>query len=348
MEYEDNNYELEYYNWTYWRGNWTQEEENPYLIHNLVFDVVLLILTLVGNSTVLVVIINVAQRSRMSFYFKNLAVADLLCGIFYIVPRIVRHCNDGRFYGGSTLCKLQEYLANVGIFGSITVTVALSLDRLHLLLRPFSSQRVRGKYPILQCLSCWVTAFVVSIMGPVVFEYNDEYKDCYVDLDFPEYKIYFHTLFVVVFIIPTMILTVCYSVIAVIICRVSRKDTGIESTKIPSSNRRQLSLLSSRRNSHSSGSEQREPTLSKSQTKTIKMTFLIVVAYFCCWAPYMIVILLDIHGLIYISTPVNIFIKGLLPLNSVVNPLIYVAFSSRLLKKFRKKINRRLCTTRMT
>lgn len=52
---------------------------------------------------------------------------------------------------------------------------------------------------------------------------------------------------------------------------------GIESTKIPSSNRRQLSLLSSRRNSHSSGSEQREPTLSKSQTKTIKMTFLIVV-----------------------------------------------------------------------
>lgn len=145
---------------------------------------------------------------------------------------------------------------------------------------------------------------------------------------------------------------------------------GIESTKIPSSNRRQLSLLSSRRNSHSSGSEQREPTLSKSQTKTIKMTFLIVVgelilfylefsifcskksirrrrlyvfnfiviffsAYFCCWAPYMIVILLDIHGLIYISTPVNIFIKGLLPLNSVVNPLIYVAFSSRLLKKFR-------------
>lgn len=52
---------------------------------------------------------------------------------------------------------------------------------------------------------------------------------------------------------------------------------GIESTEIPSSNRRQLSLLSSRRNSHSSGSEQREPTLSKSQTKTIKMTFLIVV-----------------------------------------------------------------------
>ncbi|XP_052721778.1 mesotocin receptor-like isoform X2 [Crassostrea angulata] len=301
MEYEEYNYELEYYNWTYWRGNWTQEEEKPDLIHNLVFDVVLLILTLVGNSTVLVVIINVAQKSRMSFYFINLAVADLLCGIFYIVPRIVRHCNDGRFYGGDTLCKLQEYLANVGIFGSITVMVALSLDRLHLLLRPFGSQRI-----------------------------------------------YFHTIFVVVFIIPTMILMISYSVIAVIICRVSRRDTGIESTEIPSSNRRQLSLLSSRRNSHSSGSEQREPTLSKSQTKTIKMTFLIVVAYFCCWAPYMIVTLLVIHGLVHISTPVNIFINGLLPLNSVVNPLIYLAFSSRLLKKFRKKINRRLCTTRMT
>lgn len=348
MEYEEY-YELGYYNWTYWEGNWTHEEENPDVKHNLVVDVVLLILTLVGNSAVLVLIINVAQRSRMNFYFKNLAVADLLCGIFYIVPRIVRHTNDGFFYGGSTLlCKLQEYLANVGIFGSITVMVALSLDRLHLLLRPFGSQPVRGKYPILPCLLCWVTAGVVSITGPVVFEYDDEYKDCYIDLDETEYKIYFTTIFVVVFIIPTMILLICYSVIAFIIWRVSRRNTGIELTEIPSSSRRQSTLLSSRRNSHSSGSEQREPTLSQSQTKTIKMTFLIVVAYFCCWAPYMIANLLEIHGQIYISTPVNIFIRGLLPLNSVVNPLIYIAFSSRLLKKFRKKISRRLCTTRMT
>lgn len=328
--------------------NGTYVEDNPYEMHTLVFDAFLLTLILVGNISVLVVIINDGQKSRMNVYIKNLAVADLLCGLFYIVPRIVVHVNNGQFYGGNTICKMQEYFGNVGILGSNTIVVALSLDRLYLVLRPLGSLAVRGRSAMMPCILCWVIAAIVSVTGPIVFEYNHEYKSCMPWLDGTELKIYFTTIFVVVFIIPTMILLICYSVIAVIICRVSRRDTGIESTEIPSSNRRQLSLLSSRRNSHSSGSEQREPTLSKSQTKTIKMTFLIVVAYFCCWAPYMIVTLLVIHGLIYISTPVNIFINGLLPLNSVVNPLIYVAFSSRLLKKFRKKINRRLCTTRMT
>lgn len=50
---------------------------------------------------------------------------------------------------------------------------------------------ISGKYPILPCLLCWVTAGVVSITGPVVFEYDDEYKDCYIDLDETEYKVFF-------------------------------------------------------------------------------------------------------------------------------------------------------------
>lgn len=48
---------------------------------------------------------------------------------------------------------------------------------------------ISGKYPILPCLLCWLTAGAVSIMGPVVFEYDDEFKDCYIDLDKTEYKV---------------------------------------------------------------------------------------------------------------------------------------------------------------
>lgn len=41
MEYEEYNYELEYYNWTYWRGNWTQEEEKPDLVGLLKLTILL-------------------------------------------------------------------------------------------------------------------------------------------------------------------------------------------------------------------------------------------------------------------------------------------------------------------
>lgn len=44
-------------------------------MHNLVFDAFLLILILVGNISVLLVIINDGQKSRMNVYIQNLAVA---------------------------------------------------------------------------------------------------------------------------------------------------------------------------------------------------------------------------------------------------------------------------------
>nr|XP_034300027.1 mesotocin receptor-like [Crassostrea gigas] len=326
----------------------TNVEENIYRMHILVFDAFLLTLVLVGNISVLVVIINDGQKSRMNVYIKNLAVADLLCGLFYIVPRIVVHVNNDQFYGGNTICKMQEYFGNVGILGSNTIVVALSLDRLYLVLRPLGSLAVRGRSAMMPCILCWVIAAIVSVTGPIVFEYNDVYKYCMPWLDRTETKIYFTTIFVVVFIIPTMILAVCYSVIAYIIWRVSKREGGIQLKENPSSGHQHSTLLNSRQSSHSSGSEQRDTTISKSQIKTIKMTFVIVIAFFCCWAPYMIVNLLFIFGIIIIPDQVSIFINGLLPLNSVVNPLIYAAFSSRVFKRFRNKLTRRLPTTRTT
>uniref|UniRef100_K1RGJ9 Mesotocin receptor n=1 Tax=Magallana gigas TaxID=29159 RepID=K1RGJ9_MAGGI len=256
--------------------NGTYVEDNPYEMHTLVFDAFLLTLILVGNISVLVVIINDGQKSRMNVYIKNLAVADLLCGLFYIVPRIVVHVNNGQFYGGNTICKMQEY---------------------------FGVSLLSGRSAMMPCILCWVIAAIVSVTGPIVFEYNHTYKSCMPWLDGTELKIYFTTIFVVVFIIPTTILTVCYSVIAYIIWRVSKREGGIQLKEFPSSGHQHSTLLNSRQSSHSSGSEQRDTTISKSQIKTIKMTFVIVIAFFCCWAPYMIVNLLIIFHILIIPYP---------------------------------------------
>ncbi|XP_061188065.1 cardioacceleratory peptide receptor-like [Saccostrea echinata] len=322
-------------------------------IEQITFEVFLLVILLVGNITVLTVIIVEGQKSRMHFFIKNLAVADLLCGIFFVIPRIAVHSNDGIFYGGNTLCKLQEFLSNIGIYGSNMIMIALSIDRLHILIRPLGSLASRGRNPTIICIFCWVAAVIVSVTGPIVFKYDAVYQQCYVDLDHSDMKIYFTVIFVFVFVIPTIIIVGCYSTIAVIIWRVSARNEGYQMKEKPSVSRQHSKLLSSRQSSTSSGSEHDDSnsSISKAKMKTIRMTFVIALAFVCCWAPYMIFNLLSVYDQIP-RTPeiirVAIFMEGLLPLNSVVNPLIYGVFSIRVCKQCRKHVTRRLSTSRST
>ncbi|XP_062569616.1 cardioacceleratory peptide receptor-like [Saccostrea cucullata] len=327
--------------------------QNPYKMEQITFEVFLLVIILVGNITVLTVIIVEGQKSRMHFFIKNLAVADLLCGVFYVIPRIVIHVNDGAFYGGNTLCKLQEFLSNIGIYGSNMIMIALSIDRLHILVRPLGTLASRGRNPTIICLFCWVAAVIVSVTGPIVFEFVEEYKACDLILDLSELKIYFTVIFVFLFVIPTIIIVGCYSTIAVIIWRVSARNEGIQMKDNPSGSRKNSRLLSSRQSSTSSGSEHDDSnsSISRAKMKTIRMTFIIAMAFVCCWAPYMLYNLLAVYGQLPNTPgwqPVGIFIEGLLPLNSVVNPVIYGVFSIRVCKQCRNRVNRKLSTTRST
>ncbi|XP_048779061.1 mesotocin receptor-like [Ostrea edulis] len=355
------NYYYDYYNMYYdsdnYTGNWTYDptERNPYRVEQIVFEAFLLLLILAGNVAVLAVIIVEGQKSRMHFFIKNLAVADLFCGVFYVVPRIVLQINDERFYGGDILCKLQEFLSNIGIYGSNMIMIALSIDRLYILLRPLATFATRGRNPTMIVSLCWVAALLVSVVGPCVFTYHERYQECALNLNGSEIKIYFTVLFVFVFVIPTIIIAGCYSMIAFIIWNVSNKTEGFQLTEISSPSAQQSTLLTSRQNTSSSssgvGQRNSSSTLSDAKMRTIKMTFMISVAFMCCWAPFMIFNLLDVYEHTTPSKEMNsirIFIQSLLPLNSVANPLIYGAFSIRVCRQFRKKISRRFSTSRRT
>ncbi|XP_078324671.1 cardioacceleratory peptide receptor-like [Crassostrea virginica] len=331
MENEDDYY--------YYNGNETFEaHENPYRVHQIVLEFFLLVLIIVGNVAVLIVIISEGKRSRMNFYIKNLAVADLLCGVFYVIPRIVFHFNNG-FFGGNILCKIQEYLKNFGIYGSNTIMVAVSIDRLFLLLAPMGSLVARGKRPLVVCTLCWLLAAVISISGPIVFSYDGEV--CTLNLSRDEITIYFTIIFVGVFVIPTLIIMGCYFTIAFIIWKVSHSSKGRQESNVL--NPPQHSSLSNNSQTDSDFGS----TITKAKMKTIKMTFVIAIAFVVCWSPYMIVNILNVYGYMMTTNEFfGIFIGSLLPLNSVVNPLIYAAFSVRVCRQFRSKLRRKLSASR--
>ncbi|XP_061188174.1 mesotocin receptor-like [Saccostrea echinata] len=326
------------YYYDYYDGNQTGNKthmpyEYPYII--VVFEVSLLFFILAGNITVFVVIVVEGQRSRMHFFIKNLAIADMLCGVFYLIPRIVLHFNHGLFYGGDALCKLQVFLSNIGIYGSNTIMIALSIDRLYILLRPLGSLENRERSPTVICCLCWLIATVVSVSGPIVFEYDEYFQACDLKLTLREIQIYFTIIFIFVFVIPTIIIVGCYSTIAIIIWRVSSKTEDVELQGISSTIKHESELLTSKQHTDSSG-------ISNAKLKTIKMTFVIALAFVCCWAPFMIFNLLSVYDKVPAMEPGSLFIQGLLPLNSVVNPLIYGVFSVRVFQDCWGKFTSRL------
>nr|XP_022322879.1 cardioacceleratory peptide receptor-like [Crassostrea virginica] len=334
-------------------GNETSEaQENPYLVQQIVLEFFLLVLIIVGNVAVLIVIISEGKRSRMNFYIKNLAVADLLCGVFYVIPRIVFLFNNG-FFGGNILCKIQEYLkVKFGIYGSNTIMVAVSIDRLFLLLAPMGSLVARGKRPLVVCILCWLLAAVISISGPIVFSYDGKKKHALLTSTdglrygtFPlllsHMTIYFTIIFVGVFVIPTLIIMGCYFTIAYIIWKVSHSSEGRQESNVL--NPPQHSSLSNNSQTDSDFGS----TITKAKMKTIKMTFVIAIAFVVCWSPYMIVNILSVYDYKMTTNKFfGIFIGSLLPLNSVVNPLIYAAFSVRVCRQFRSKLRRKLSASR--
>jgi len=63
-----------------------------------------------------------------------------------------------------------------------------------------------------------------------------------------------------------------------------------------------------------------------------------IVVFILCWSPYFVWNLLSVYGLIHTNQTtilITVFIQGLAPLNSALNPFIYGVFSTRICRQLR-------------
>ncbi|XP_021913919.1 gastrin/cholecystokinin type B receptor-like isoform X3 [Zootermopsis nevadensis] len=108
--------------------------------------VVIFVLSIVGNSLVLVTL---AQNKRMrtvtNVYLLNLAVADLLLGVFCmpftLVGQVLRN-----FVFGAAMCKLISFFQAVSVSVGVWTLVAISLERYFAICRPLKSRRWQTQF----------------------------------------------------------------------------------------------------------------------------------------------------------------------------------------------------------
>lgn len=253
-----------------------------------------------GNLLVIWTILrHVKQHSHTVVLILHLAVADLLALI--TLPLWIYSLAHTWMFG-AVFCKTLVYIINVCMFSSIFLITLLSVERFFAICHPFAMMQWKRKGNINTCLVLlWLFAFLLGV--PVLtqtLEGTDGENQCFsIVLSSDANAIILLCLSTLVgFVVPFIILSICYCLVAAQIKKMSFN----------------------------------------SKQKSMVLVHTVVIAFTLCWLPYHIINIIDLicilssRDQVYDCVPQGIiFASGALVfISSSVNPVLYVFFARNL------------------
>ncbi|NXI35399.1 V1BR protein, partial [Galbula dea] len=300
-----------------------------------------------GNVGVLLAMYRLRRKmSRMHLFILHLGLTDLGVALFQVLPQLIWEVTY-RFLGPDPLCRAVKYLQVLSMFASTYMLIVMTLDRYLAVCHPLHSLQQPSRQAYLMIGATWLLSSLLSLPQIFIFSLHEVRQgsgvlDCWADFRYPwGARAYITWTTLCIFILPVGILTVCYSLICYEICKnlkgktqsgaPSTEGAGVAAPLAPCSSeksgqgpRGQPSRVSSVR------------TISRAKIRTVKMTFVIVVAYIACWAPFFSMQMWSVwdeEAPDDESTNVAFTITMLLAsLSSCCNPWIYMFFSGHMLQ----------------
>nr|XP_060622917.1 G-protein coupled receptor 15 [Anolis sagrei ordinatus] len=287
--------------------------ELPY--KNIVLPVLYSTVFFVGilGNTLLIGALVFKQRIQrpIDIFIVNLAASDF---IFLITLPIWvdKEIYSGLWRSGSFVCKGSSYIISVNMYCSIFLLTVMSGDRYLAIMYPSVARRIRTKlYSINLCICVWILSFLLglpTLLSRELQRYADEYY-CMDKDPTPKKRIESLLLLALAFFVPLFSILTFY-------CSVTKK----------------LCV-------HYQKSGKHEKKLKKS----IKIVFIVVIAFVFSWAPFnvfkFVAIMSGIQDLkLPFCLPYKVGIFGMelsgpfAFANSCTNPLIYYYFDDHIRK----------------
>ncbi|XP_041854097.1 arginine vasopressin receptor 1Aa [Melanotaenia boesemani] len=291
------------------------------------------VVAVIGNVSVLLAIYNTKKKmSRMHLFIKHLSLADLVVAFFQVLPQLCWKITF-RFYGPDFLCRVVTHLQVMGMFASTYMMVMMTLDRYIAICHPLKTLQQPTKRSYIMIISTWVCSLVLSTPQYFIFSLSKIHNGSDVD-DCRSYfiepwgaKAYITWITVGIFLVPVVILMMCYG----FICHSIWKNIKYKKRRTTAGAAWRNGLIG--KNSVSSVA-----TISRAKLRTVKMTFVIVLAYVICWTPFFTVQMWSVWDADFQwddSENTVVTLSALLAsLNSCCNPWIYMIFSGHLLQDF--------------
>uniref|UniRef100_A0A3Q3BU86 Neuropeptide FF receptor 2 n=1 Tax=Haplochromis burtoni TaxID=8153 RepID=A0A3Q3BU86_HAPBU len=351
---------LNFLNTTSWEGlnsisNSSGVHKNPLTLQNItyvdfylhkpsvaaVFTVSYLLIFLVcmvGNGVVCFIVLRSKNmRTVTNLFILNLAISDLLVGIFCMPTTLVDNVITGWPFG-RVVCKLSGMVQGISVSASVFTLVAIAIDRFRCIVYPFK-QKLTIATSKLIIVIIWVLA--VAIMCPsgimlqvtkeqrvrIVLGSNNDTRPFYwCRENWPNQemrKIYTTVLFANIYLAPLSLIVIMYARIGYTLFK-----TTISPVR-------------------GSGSRQ---TITRKKKRVIMMLLVVALLFIVSWLPLWTLMMLSD----YISLTqhqyrvINIYMYPLAHWlafsNSSINPIIYGFFNENFRRGFQAAFKFQLCS----
>lgn len=293
----------------------------------IVFYAVAFLMDIFGNILVLLIIcLNKRMHSTTNYLIMNLAVSDILVGLFcmwvHLGNQITQEWPFGEF-----VCKANTFVQVVAVTSSVLSLTIISGDRFIAIVFPLRARMTTTRAGIIITVT-WLISIGVAIPQLIVRRqtefrwanrheiYCDEvwpttYVNNRCEVDQPERKVYYTMFVFVLYFVPILVMILAYSVIVWTLLKRKAPGVAIMSTALAQE---------------------------KSKRKVIKMLIIVLIVFIICWSPQQI---LSFWGLFRSQKQFPAFIETLryvalyvAYLNSSLNPILYCGFNENFRKGF--------------
>ncbi|CAK6954244.1 thyrotropin-releasing hormone receptor [Scomber scombrus] len=293
-------------------------------------------LGIVGNMMVILVVLTTKHmRTPTNCYLVSLAAADLMVLTAAGLPNITDALH-GQWVYGYAGCLGITYFQYLGINASSCSITAFTVERYIAICHPIKAQFLctlsRAKKII---MLVWALTSVYSVMWlflsdtkKLVYD-NVVLLSCAYKVSRSHYLPIYFTDFAVFYVLPLMLATVLYGLIARILFLNPLPSDPKESTKKWKKEMRQLGKMISTNSSSS--------TTAASRRQVTKMLAVVVILFALLWMPYRtLVVVNSFLEKAYLDTWFLLFCRLCIYLNSAINPVIYNAMSQKFRAAFKK------------
>ncbi|XP_021357501.1 rhodopsin, GQ-coupled [Mizuhopecten yessoensis] len=309
--------------------HWTQfppvTEEWHYIIG--VYITIVGLLGIMGNTTVVYIFSNTKSlRSPSNLFVVNLAVSDLIFSAVNGFPLLTVSSFHQKWIFGSLFCQLYGFVG--GVFGlmSINTLTAISIDRYIVITKPLqASQTMTRRKVHLMIVIVWVLSILLSI--PPFFGWGAYIPEGFQTSCTFDYltktartRTYIVVLYLFGFLIPLIIIGVCY---VLIIRGVRRHD------------QKMLTITRSMKTEDARANNKR----ARSELRISKIAMTVTCLFIISWSPYAIIALIAQFGPAHWITPLVSELPMMLAKSSSMhNPVVYALSHP----KFRKALYQRV------
>uniref|UniRef100_W5N0K3 Neuropeptide FF receptor 2 n=2 Tax=Lepisosteus oculatus TaxID=7918 RepID=W5N0K3_LEPOC len=306
----------------------------------IVSYLLIFLVCMVGNGIVCFIVLRSKHmRTVTNLFILNLAVSDLLVGIFCMPTTLLDNIITGWPFG-SLVCKMSGMVQGISVSASVFTLVAIAVDRFRCIVYPFK-QKLTISTSTLIIVIIWVLA--ISIMCPsgvmlqvtkeqnvrvLLGEGNKTNPFYWCRENWPNQemrKIYTTVLFANIYLAPLSLIVIMYARIGITLFK-----TAVPLGEKP-------------------GHENRQ-TGSKKKQRVIKMLLIVALLFILSWLPLWTLMMLSDYANLteYQYRVINIYIypfaHWLAFFNSSVNPIIYGFFNENFRRGFQAAFKFQLCS----